>query len=66
MTKIVIKFGGTSIGSVEKIISAAKIVKNKLAKGNKIIVVVSAMAGKTNKLIKQAEKKRIRCFVSFR
>ena len=56
MTKIVIKFGGTSIGSVEKIISAAKIVKNKLAKGNKIIVVVSAMAGKTNKLIKQAEK----------
>jgi len=56
MAKIVIKFGGTSVGSIEKIISAAKIVKNKLTKGNKIIVVVSAMAGRTNELIKHSEK----------
>ena len=56
MTKIVIKFGGTSLGSIERIITAAKIVKNKLIKGNKIIVVVSAMAGKTNELIRQSEK----------
>ena len=56
MTKIVIKFGGTSLGSVKKIVAAAKIVKSKLKKGNKIIVVVSAMAGKTNELIKQSEK----------
>ena len=56
MTKIVIKFGGTSLGSIERIITAAKIVKNKLTKGNKIIVVVSAMAGKTNELIRQSEK----------
>jgi len=56
MAKIVIKFGGTSLGSSEKIIAAAKIVKNKLGKSNKIIVVVSAMAGKTNELIKQSEK----------
>ncbi|MDA7606190.1 aspartate kinase [Pelagibacteraceae bacterium] len=56
MAKIVIKFGGTSLGSIEKIISAAKIVKKKLEKGNKIIVVVSAMAGRTNELIKQSEK----------
>ena len=56
MTKIVIKFGGTSLGSVKKIVNAAKIVKSKLRKGNKIIVVVSAMAGKTNELIKQSEK----------
>ena len=56
MAKIVIKFGGTSVGSIEKIVSAAKIVKNKLGKGNKIIVVVSAMAGKTNELVKQSEK----------
>ena len=55
MTKIVIKFGGTSLGSVKKIVAAAKIVKSKLKKGNKIIVVVSAMAGKTNELIKQSE-----------
>jgi len=29
MTKIVIKFGGTSVGSIERIITAAKIVKKK-------------------------------------
>jgi aspartate kinase len=56
MAKIVIKFCGTSVGSIERIITAAKIVKKKLDKGNKIIVVVSAMAGKTNELIKQSEK----------
>jgi len=56
MTKIVIKFGGTSIGSVDKIIAAAKIVKKKFDMGKKIIVVVSAMAGKTNELIKQSEQ----------
>jgi aspartate kinase len=56
MTKIVIKFGGTSVGSIEKIVAAAKIVKKKIGKNNKIIVVVSAMAGKTNELVKQSEK----------
>ena len=56
MAKIVIKFGGTSVGSIERISTAAKIVKKKLNKGNKIIVVVSAIAGKTNDLIKQSEK----------
>jgi aspartate kinase len=56
MTKIVIKFGGTSMGSIERIIAAARIVKKKTGKNNKIIVVVSAMAGKTNELIKQSEK----------
>ena len=56
MAKIVIKFGGTSVGNINRIIAAAKIVKKKLNKGNKIIVVVSAMAGKTNELVKQSEK----------
>ena len=56
MAKIVIKFGGTSVGSIERIIAAAKIVKQKLDKDNKIIVVVSAMAGKTNELVQQSEK----------
>ena len=55
MIKIVIKFGGTSLGSIEKIVAAAKIVKKEHQKGKKIIVVVSAMAGKTNELIKQAQ-----------
>ena len=56
MAKIVIKFGGTSVGSIERIIAAAKIVKKKLNKYNKVIVVVSAMAGKTNDLVAQSEK----------
>jgi aspartate kinase len=56
MAKIVIKFGGTSVGSTGRIIDAAKIIKKKLSKGNKIIVVVSAIAGKTNELVQQSEK----------
>ena len=56
MAKVVIKFGGTSVGSIDRIIAAAKIIKKKLDKGNKIIVVVSAMAGKTNELVQQSEK----------
>jgi aspartate kinase len=56
MAKIVVKFGGTSVGSVDRIISAAKILKKKFIKGDKVIVVVSAMAGKTNELIKHSEK----------
>ena len=53
MAKIVIKFGGTSVGSIERIIDAAKIVKKEHKKGNQVIVVVSAMSGKTNELIQQ-------------
>jgi aspartate kinase len=56
MTKIVIKFGGTSVGSIEKIIAASKIVQNEHKKGKEVIVVVSAMAGKTNELIESAKK----------
>ena len=55
MTKKVLKFGGTSVGSIERIVHAAKIVKKEHSQGNKIIVVVSAMAGKTNELISQSK-----------
>ena len=51
MKKKVLKFGGTSVGSIDRIVHAAKIIKKELELGNKIIVVVSAMAGKTNELI---------------
>ena len=43
------KFGGTSVGSIDKLRNVAKIVE-KESKLNKIIVVLSAMAGETNKL----------------
>ena len=56
MAKIVIKFGGTSVGSIDRIIAAAKIIKKEFKKGNKIIVVVSAMSGKTNELVQQSQK----------
>ena len=51
MTKKILKFGGTSVGSIERIQNAAKIIKKEVTKGNQLIVVVSAMAGKTNDLI---------------
>jgi len=52
MVKKVLKFGGTSVGTAERIQHLAKIIKKERSLGNKIIAVVSAMAGKTNELIK--------------
>ncbi len=50
--KKVLKFGGTSVGSIERIHHVAKIIKKETDSGNQIIAVVSAMSGKTNELIK--------------
>jgi len=55
MKKKVLKFGGTSVGSIERIVHAANIVKKEHKEGNKIIVIVSAMSGKTNELINQSK-----------
>ena len=51
---IVQKVGGTSVGSEERIAAVAKIVKE-ASKNNPIVVVVSAMSGETNRLIKLAK-----------
>ena len=51
MSRIVMKFGGTSVGSVERIKNVSNIVKNEFDKGNQIVVVLSAMAGETDRLI---------------
>ncbi len=51
MTKKVLKFGGTSVGSIKRILHAAKIIKKEHDNGSRLIVVVSAMAGTTNNLI---------------
>ncbi len=45
------KFGGTSMGDLERIRRAARIIAAEAAKGKQIAVVVSAMAGKTNELV---------------
>ena len=52
MVKKVLKFGGTSVGTTDRIQHVANIIKKEQSAGNKIIAVVSAMAGKTNELIK--------------
>ena len=51
MAKKVLKFGGTSVGTIERIQHVANIVHKEHAAGNQIIVVISAMSGKTNELI---------------
>jgi len=55
MAKKVLKFGGTSVGSIERIMNAANIIKEEHVKRNKIIVVVSAMAGKTDELLNHSK-----------
>ncbi len=55
MVKKVLKFGGTSVGSVERIQHVANIIRKERENGNQIIAVVSAMSGKTNELIKLAK-----------
>ncbi len=56
MAKKVLKFGGTSVGSIERIQHVAQIIKKEHTEGNSIIAVVSAMAGKTNELIKYSKE----------
>ena len=55
MKRLALKFGGTSVGSIEKIKSIANIIKKKHKEGNEIIVIVSAMSGVTNDLIKKSK-----------
>ena len=56
MVKKVLKFGGTSVGTTERVQHVANIIKKERTSGNKIIVVVSAMAGKTNELVKLSKE----------
>lgn len=51
MPVLVMKFGGTSVATVDKIKRAAKKVGVEVAKGYDVIVIVSAMSGETNKLV---------------
>ena len=51
MARLVLKFGGTSLATVERISVAARHVKREVDAGHQVAVVVSAMAGKTNELV---------------
>ena len=51
MTRLVMKFGGTSVANLDRIRRVAKRVGVEVAQGHEVIVVVSAMSGKTNELV---------------
>ena len=55
MKIVILKFGGTSVGSIEKIKKVAEIIEEYKKKNYKIIVVSSAMSGVTNELIKNSK-----------
>ena len=52
MAKKVLKFGGTSVGTIERILHVAEIIKKEYVAGNEVIAIVSAMSGTTNDLMK--------------
>ena len=56
MALYVQKYGGTSVGSVERIQQVADKVKGFRDQGHDIVVVVSAMSGETNRLISMANE----------
>ena len=51
MARIVMKFGGTSMAGIERIRHVASLVKREADRGNQLAVVVSAMAGETDRLV---------------
>jgi len=51
MARIVMKFGGTSMAGIERIRNVADRVKREVDAGNEVAVVVSAMAGETDRLV---------------
>ena len=51
MPRLVMKFGGTSVADLDRIKNAAKKVKQEVDNGFEVIVIVSAMSGKTNELV---------------
>ena len=55
MSLIVMKFGGTSVANVDKIRNVASIIEKEI-NGNKLVVVLSAMAGETNKMQQYIEE----------
>ncbi|MBD1399771.1 aspartate kinase [Pelovirga terrestris] len=56
MALIVQKYGGTSVGTVERIQNVARRVAKTFDEGNEVIVIVSAMAGETNRLVALANE----------
>ena len=58
MSLVVQKYGGTSVGNLEKIANVARKVMKTKAEGNDVVVVLSAMSGETDRLIQLAQRRR--------
>ncbi len=56
MKIVVLKFGGTSVGSIDRIKKVAEIIKNYVIRKYSVIVVSSAMSGVTNDLVKKSQQ----------
>ena len=56
MALIVQKFGGTSVGSIERIRNVANIIRSTVEKGDRVVAVVSAMSGETDRLVRLAHE----------
>ena len=56
MALLVQKYGGTSVGSPERIKNVAKRIARTRAQGHDVVVVVSAMSGETNRLVALAHE----------
>ena len=55
MKTVVLKFGGTSVGSIDRIKKVCKIIASYKRKKNKVVVVSSAMSGATNDLVSKSK-----------
>ena len=55
MKRLALKFGGTSVGTIEKIKNVANIIKKRHDEDNEIIVIVSAMSGDTDELVEKSK-----------
>ena len=55
MAKKVLKFGGTSVGTIDRILHVAQIIKREFDADHQIIAIVSAMSGETDSLLKKSK-----------
>ena len=56
MKTVVLKFGGTSVGSIDRIKKVCKIIATYKKKKNRVLVISSAMSGVTNELVKKSRQ----------
>jgi len=56
LSTLVLKFGGTSVGDLDRMRNVAEIIRDEKASGKNLVVVVSAMSGETNRLLELAHK----------